>query len=163
MPQHLTLVRQYADIETGHEPDDRLVPVRPSDSDVVQPPLVAQGDRPSSVDAVPSHPCALGYVEERFGRSCLVACLEGSLRGEAVFRPVRTHLVVAGDESADLLLELRDRGGRVLLCQVCLECLVEPLDCGLWHQRRKSFVSIVSIIALGWYITDRRWAQWHKH
>ena len=41
MPQHLTLFRQYADIETGHEHDDLLVFVRSAHTDVADPAGVA--------------------------------------------------------------------------------------------------------------------------
>ena len=63
MSQHLTLFRQYADIEIGHEHDYLPVLVRFAHTDVVKPALVPKRHRPAPVDPVPAYPRPFRQVD----------------------------------------------------------------------------------------------------
>lgn len=103
MPQHLTLFRQDADIEPGHEHDHLSVLVRPADTDVVKTARVSQCHGSACVDPVAAHPRHPGQIDRRPCRPCCVS-------------------------RVDLGLELLDRPGGFLLREIGFERLVEPLD-----------------------------------
>ena len=124
--QQFAVLADDPNVIVGDEQPDRFVRVGSADRDVPELAVVAQGDRPTGVDAVRSD----REVNRRrhLGRSRFDPRGERDQRRASTERPVRPVLVVVGAVGVELQLQVAERRWRNLLGQVLLEGLVEPLD-----------------------------------
>ncbi len=106
-----------ADVASGDEHHDAPAVVRGSDSDVVEPAVVAQGDGAVGVDLVVTDAVA-GAVDVGSARVGAFSGGEGFDGWSASDRSMGTDVVVVGDEAVELCLELFLGGGRVLFGEV---------------------------------------------
>lgn len=98
------------DVEVVDEQGDRGAGEAGAETDVVEPAVVSQGDRATSVDLVVPDPVVGG--NDRSGRDGLGPGGVGLGRGAAVQGPVRPDGVVVGLEAVQLVLQPGDGGGR---------------------------------------------------
>jgi hypothetical protein len=118
---------QDRDLESGDEHQHSPPLVGPADADVVQAALVPDSDASRTIDLVAADSIAgaIDHWPARIGAFARCVCVG---RCPAPDRPMRTDLVVVGDERVQLHLELSLGLGRGLLGEMFLERLVEALD-----------------------------------
>ena len=125
-PQQLSVFGHDPDVEARDEHQDSRAGMSPAHLDVVQTRVVAKRHGSAGVDPVATQP--IGSRDHRATRGRLRSG-RVSLGGRSPpDRAVRPDLVVVGAERIELGLQLRQRCCRILLGEVALERLVEPLD-----------------------------------
>ncbi len=111
----------------GHQQDDPGPPVGAPNPDVNEGPGVAQGHFAGVVDAVVADPVALDV--DGFSRGLgLDPRPIGGGRGAPTEGTMRPDVVVVGDETIELDLELGHRGARVLALEELLERVSGPAE-----------------------------------
>ena len=87
LAQQLAVLGQDANVAVGYEHHHPGTPVGPSKADVVQPAVVAKGDHPAGVDAIPPDPVVAGEGLPTAGGSSLGPGGEGRRRGSVAPPP----------------------------------------------------------------------------
>jgi hypothetical protein len=111
----------------GHQQDDPGPLVGAPNPDVKEGPGVAQGHFAGVVGAVVADPVALDVDGFTTGPGLDPRPI-GAGRGAPAEGTMRPDMVVVGDETVQLGLELGHRGARVLALEELLERLMEALD-----------------------------------